>query len=271
MKTRSAILIILSIVISSCSDVSDNTKTSTSDIDQEQPALSVAEIEVDLTELPVEARSIEETATASNEAPGHDQNSASAAGAVLPDRDDVKGIAAYCWAYPDRCVGKGDPNAPIIMVEISDYGCGHCRNFNLETAPEIDDLYIETGDVYWLVLPYSLSSQRVSAPVSALCAAEQGSFYDYHRRMFEIFGDEDAGTLDGYSRIAGELGLDMVALTGCMVSERYYTVVEQNIAVARALGVSATPSFFIGEQSIEGNYPLDALRQLIDSEIEASS
>jgi hypothetical protein len=257
------------LAISSCSDVSDKPETSAGLKDIEEPALSVVETATEETTIPIDPTENQEPTAVGDEVQEVEVNTASAESSALPERDDLKGMAAYCWANPDRCEGKGDPSAPVILVEISDYGCGHCRNFNLETADVISEQYVESGDVYWIVVPYALAVQRPQAPASALCAAEQGEFFKYHRRLFEINGDADAGTVAGFSRAAGEIGLDVNAFKACMESERFYTVVQQNVDVAQSLGVNATPYFFIGEQSLIGNIPLDTFRQRIDSELEA--
>lgn len=188
----------------------------------------------------------------------------------LPARDDLDGLAVYCWANPDRCIGKGDPSAPIIVVEVSDYGCGHCRNFNLDTANSIDEQYVEDGQVYWLVMPYALRALTAPVSESALCAAEQGAFFDYHLRMFQMLGDDDALTQDGFSRAAADLDLDGVVFNDCITSGRYKTVVEQNILAASALGVDSTPSFFLNGDLVVGNYPLSAFQQIIDAMLEDS-
>jgi len=272
MKTRVLLLILFSAAISSCSSIPEDIATSTSESEIEQPFLESTETEVDPT-----AETIDDSITDESGTSDSDVNAAgSSVGAQqedlsLPERYDTVGLAAFCWQNPANCAGKGDPNAPVIMVEVSDYGCGHCRNFNLETAGEIDDLYIANGDVYWLVLPYALSPARTAAPASALCAAEQNAFYEYHQRMFEMSSDKDAQSNDGFYRAASELGLDLPAFQVCVESGRYQTVVSDNIAFASAFGVTSTPTFVIDSQALVGNYPLDAFRQWIDAEIEARS
>ncbi|HET6446013.1 MAG TPA: thioredoxin domain-containing protein [candidate division Zixibacteria bacterium] len=271
-KKRVLFLILFAVAVSSCTSIPEGTGTSTSDPEIEQPMPESTETEVDPTAETIDVSIADESGTSDSEV----NADGSAVGLPqevlnLPDRDDTIGLAAYCWQNPGNCAGKGDPNAPVIMVEVSDYGCGHCRNFNLETAGEIDDLYIVSGDVYWLVLPYALSPARTATPASALCAAEQDAFYEYHQRMFEMFSDKDAQTNDGYYRAAGELGLDLPTFQECVESGRYQAVVSNNILVASAFGVTSTPTIVLDAQALVGNYPLESIRQWIDAEIDAHS
>ncbi len=72
-------------------------------------------------------------------------------------------LAQYCHDNPDNCIFKGSADAPVSIVEISDYGCSHCRDFNLETAGLIDDLYVNPGDVQWITLPFALNAGTLPA------------------------------------------------------------------------------------------------------------
>ncbi|MFN2188163.1 MAG: thioredoxin domain-containing protein, partial [Candidatus Promineifilaceae bacterium] len=138
--------------------------------------------EVDPTDTAIPAT--EDTSTSEEETePEPSETAVDTDGSMtsFPDRDDTIGLVEYCWKNPGSCIGHGDPMAPVIMVEISDYGCGHCMNFNLNTAPVLEELYVEDGKVFWLVLPFALSEDRVPSAASAMCAAEQDAFTQSHR------------------------------------------------------------------------------------------
>jgi len=258
---RALILTFMLIVISSCSQNPEESVTAAETAPVKSTPLLISPAE--------STDAVESTATAESTTVATPIANDDTSG--LPERDDTVGLADYCWQNPGHCNGVGDPTAPVILVEISDYGCGHCRNFNLETAPELDELYVQNGEVYWMVLPYALSPDRIYSATSAMCAAEQESFAEYHNRMFEIFSDADARTFDGFYRIAGELGLDVEAFQECVESDKYNGAVEQNIAFASSMGVNSTPTFVIRDQALVGNYPLEAFRQWIDTELESGS
>ena len=180
---------------------------------------------------------------------------------------ETQALADYCLENPDNCVAKGSPDAPVTIVEISDYGCSHCRDFNLETAGLIEDLYVTPGEVQWVVMPFALSSNTLPASTAAMCAGDQGRFFEYHRRLFEIQGGPSAFTPAGLVQVADDLGLDSEAFTACLEGGVYDAAVQENIRAANALGVNSTPTFFVNGEKLEGNRPLTVFQQRISESI----
>lgn len=178
---------------------------------------------------------------------------------------DGQPIAEFCKENPDNCVTKGSDEAPVTIVEISDYGCGHCKNFNLETAGLLNDLYVTPGQVKWVILPYALGAQTAPAAEAAMCANEQGNFFDYHHRLFEMQDEPDLFmTRAGFRQAAEDVGLDPDALEQCLDAGGYANTIQQNIRAAAALGVSSTPTFFINGEMARGNQPLTFFQQRIN-------
>lgn len=175
--------------------------------------------------------------------------------ALALQEPEAVSLADFCENNPENCIAKGTADAPVTIVEVSDYGCGHCRNFNLESADIIDQEYVESGQVRWVVLPYALSVQTTPAAESAYCAAEQDSFFAYHRQMFEIQTLPAALTPAGFIESAGRAGLDLETFNTCLENDDYGSLVQENIRAARNAGVAATPTFFINGVKIEGNNP----------------
>ena len=179
-------------------------------------------------------------------------------------------LVDYCAENPENCVTKGSPDAQVTILEVSDYGCSHCRDFNLQTAGLIEDLYVTPGEVQWIVFPFALSTQTVPAASAALCAGDQGRFFEFHRRMFEIQGGPQALTPDGYLQAARDLGLDTDSFNSCLADGVYDDVVQENIRAANVANVRATPTFFINDKMLEGNRPLTDFQQEIASLISAT-
>jgi protein-disulfide isomerase len=179
-------------------------------------------------------------------------------------------LADFCLENPANCIARGASDAPVTIVEVSDYGCSHCRDFNLETAGLIEDLYVAPGQVKWVVMPFALSSQSLPAASAAMCAGDQGRFFEFHRRMFELQGGPLAMTPAGLLQAADELGLDTEAFNTCLESGEYDSAVQANIREANALGVRSTPTFFINGQKMEGNRPLTVFQQEISASIGAA-
>jgi hypothetical protein len=169
---------------------------------------------------------------------------------------EIVSLADFCANNPENCIEKGEADAPVTIVEVSDYSCTHCRNFNLESAVVIDEEYVQSGQVQWVILPYALSLQTTPAAESAYCAAEQDNFFAYHKEMFEIQTLPIALTPAGYLESAGRAGLDLEAFNSCLESDDYGSLVQENIRAASNAGVNATPTFFINGVKIEGNDPV---------------
>ena len=169
----------------------------------------------------------------------------------------------FCAANDPNCIAKGEADAPVTVIEVSDYGCPHCRNFNLESAPTFDETYVDTGQVRWVVVPYALRQETVSASVAALCAAEQDAFFPYHMRLFQLQSTELAFTEAGYMQSAQSLDMDTEAFQSCLQEGTYTSIVQRNMQAAASAGVNATPTFFINGRKVEGNNP-DGVRQAIE-------
>lgn len=191
----------------------------------------------------------------------------------LEDQDtpqSVQALSEYCQENPDNCVSKGSVDAPVHIVEVSDYGCTHCRDFNLTTAPLLDELYVNSDQVYWTVMPYALGASNIPASAAALCANDQDAFFEFHKRMFEIQNEPEAMTREGFQQIAEELDLDMDAFNSCTGGGKYTSNIQANISAATRVGVSATPAFFINDLQYKGNIPLTTFQQAINSIIGGS-
>ncbi len=159
---------------------------------------------------------------------------------------------------------KGREDAPITIVEFSDFQCSFCRKFWKETLPKIEVEYVATGKVRFvyrhLVALGPLSEQ---AAHGAECAGEQGKFWPYHDLLFERTGPLafTGGKLKGYAR---ELGLDGKAFDGCMASGRHKDRIRRETEVARYLGATGTPTFLINGQLLIGSRPFETFGRILD-------
>jgi protein-disulfide isomerase len=179
--------------------------------------------------------------------------------------DAVSALAGYCQDNPDNCVTKGNPDAPVTLVEVSDYGCSHCRDFNLGTAPLLEEEYVDSDNVYWVILPYALGETTIPAAASALCAAEQDAFFAYHHKLFEYLDTPIALTPAAFLQSAGDLALNLEEFNSCLESGRYTSIIRENATAATRAGVQATPTFFVNGEKLEGNYPIATFRQQFDT------
>ncbi|MCL4265441.1 MAG: thioredoxin domain-containing protein [Anaerolineae bacterium] len=177
-------------------------------------------------------------------------------------------LERYCEQNPANCIVEGAADAPVTIVEVSDYGCGHCRNFNVDTAVQIHQQYVETGQVKWVIMPFALSSQpggTMPSAIAALCAAEQDNFSAFHRAAFDLQSSPLYNTTEGLQAAAAVAGLDTTAFAACLADNDYEQVVRRNMQAAASAGINSTPSFALGAEIIRGNLPFAVFQQRIES------
>ncbi len=174
-------------------------------------------------------------------------------------------------AYPDLDVGfteegyprLGDADAPVSLVEFSDYLCPFCGRHFAETVPQLIDEYAASGAVNFVFRDFPIEDLHPNAPAghaAARCVAEQDarSFWEYHDALFS---DQEAWanlseTGPFLAALAEQVEADPDLYRACIDSGRTSPAVEQSIADVRALGFSATPSFQVIDNRTGETYPL---------------
>lgn len=174
----------------------------------------------------------------------------------------------------------GDADAPITIIEFSDFQCPFCARFSSQTLPSIQEEYIDKGLVKLVYRDFPLNHIHPNAAVTALaaeCADDQGGFKGMHDILFEKQGEwsragpEDIiGLLSGY---ASDTGIDAAEFEECVVMGTHVEDIRGDLEDGRAYGVTGTPGFFIGNDdvgyiSIEGAQPYDVFKRIIDSQLE---
>ncbi|WP_420631906.1 DsbA family protein [Candidatus Leptofilum sp.] len=179
-------------------------------------------------------------------------------------------LLSYCNNNPDNCIVVGDVDADVAVVEVSDYGCSHCRDFNLETGPLLNAQYVEPGEVKWIVVPFALQNQAggfttMPSAVAAMCANEQGAFSEFHESLFALQGTASFNTEAGFLQVADSVEMDTAAFSSCLDDNQYADIILENITMAQQAGVSSTPSFFVDGNLLPGNQPLSVFQQRLNS------
>lgn len=164
-------------------------------------------------------------------------------------------LTDFCANNPERCAVMGDSTAPVTLIEVSDFGCPHCRAFHQETAPLIKEQYVDSGQVRWVFFPYALRPQTVPAANAAMCANEQDKYFEFSEAMFNQESQEASLTRDGFLTAAAEIDLDEDAFATCLEDGTYNSIVGDNQTLARRVGVSGTPTFFVNDGIVRGNVP----------------
>ena len=162
---------------------------------------------------------------------------------------------------------KGDPNAPVTIIEFADFQCPFCGKFFAETKPQIDEQYIQSGKVrlgYWNFA--FLGDESTWAAEAAECAADQDKFWEYHDKLYASQSGENQGAFnkDNLKKFAQELGLDTEAFNECLDSGKYTSLIQEDTSASSALGVQSTPTFLVNGEAIVGAQPFEAFQQIID-------
>jgi protein-disulfide isomerase len=157
---------------------------------------------------------------------------------------------------------KGPANAPVTIVEFSDFQCPYCKR----VQPTLEKILSKYGDQVSLVfkdLPLRTHREAVPAARAARCARDQGKFWEYHDGLFKA----SQLNKESYQDIAQSLGLDKSVFQACLDSEKYNEQVQADMIQAMTLGAGSTPSFFINGASLRGAQPFEAFAKLIDAEL----
>ncbi|GAB4536130.1 MAG: hypothetical protein Kow0063_21190 [Anaerolineae bacterium] len=169
---------------------------------------------------------------------------------------------------------KGDPDAPVTIIEFSDFQCPYCSRFAASTGPRIDEQYVEAGLVRFGYQHFAfLGPESQKAAEASECAAEQGAFWAYHDVLFglQTGGNRPAMDTASLKQYAAELGLDTRDFDSCLDSGRHASLVLNETAVAQSLGVTGTPSFLVNGRPLVGAQPFEVFQQVIETALEANS
>lgn len=166
---------------------------------------------------------------------------------------------------------KGQENAPVTIVEFSDFECPFCGRFYSETLSQIEEEYINTGKVklYYRHYPLSFHPKATPLALASECAHEQGKFWEMHDKIFEATaaGTSSTATDADYTTWAGELGLNTANFESCYTSKKYQENVDEDFAAGGQVGVSGTPTFYINGKQLVGAQPFASFKAIIDEEL----
>jgi len=158
---------------------------------------------------------------------------------------------------------RGNPKAPVMIVEFSDYQCPYCH----QVEPTVKQLLAKYGDK--VSLSYrdyplrAIHSQAEIAAEASRCALEQGKFWEYHDQLFA--GDKlDKDSLIGMAR---NLSMDDKQFGACLTSEKYKRAIDSDLQDGAKAGVNGTPGFFINGIAASGAKQQQAFERIIDDEL----
>ena len=175
-------------------------------------------------------------------------------------REDVIAILEQ-----DTGSSKGAADAPVVMVDFSDFQCSYCGKFAKETLPKLEEQYIRTGKLRLVFRHLAiLGEASVTASLAAACAQDQGKFWEYHNTLFAN-RSALAFTSTRLKRYAADLLLDRTAFAACLDGKTHAGRVESEGLMGRALGMNGTPAFLINGQLAIGAYPFEVFQRGLDA------
>lgn len=176
--------------------------------------------------------------------------------------------------FTDDDAVLGDKNAPVTLVEFSDYECPFCKRHFTQTFPLIKKKYIDTGKVKMVFRDFPLGFHDPLATqeaIAAECAREQGgddTYFAYHDLIFEGTSSNGRGLQkDQLYEFAEQVGINKAKFTECLDSEKYKDEVKKDITDGSRAGVSGTPAFLVNDQFISGAQPFSVFEQVIEEEL----
>ena len=165
-------------------------------------------------------------------------------------------------------IGKDDPvfgpeNAPLTIVEFSDYQCPACRK-NHEVVRELKQTYRDR--IKWVFKDFPMPSHKWArgAALAAHCAAEQGRFWQYQDLLFS---SQEELTPERLTVLAKDLGLQMEPFSQCLDAGKFQAHLDKDIEEGKKFGLNTTPTLLINNRLVSGAPPADRFKQLIDEEL----
>jgi protein-disulfide isomerase len=156
---------------------------------------------------------------------------------------------------------RGDPKAPVQIIEFADYQCPSCGQFFADTYKALDVVYPNLIEWVFLDFPLAQHERAMPAAVAAACAHRQGKFWPYHDLLFQNQNRLEDGALRDY---AEEVGVKMEEWSRCYEKQETRQQIEQDIALGEEIGVTGTPTFFVGGETLSGALPVTAFMEVID-------
>jgi protein-disulfide isomerase len=167
---------------------------------------------------------------------------------------------------------RGNPDAPITIIEFADFECPGCGQFATIQGPDIKARIIDAGLANFRFYDFPLTSihqNTMAAHLAASCAGDQGKFWEMHDALFagQMDWNSQATTnprkvFDSY---ATQLGLDMTTYNSCFDTQKNLPKIQANAAAGTERGVSSTPTLVIGNRVFAGGLTFDQIKKMVDS------
>ena len=165
---------------------------------------------------------------------------------------------------------QGAPDAPVVIVEYSDFQCPYCGRHAREVEGQLNKVYVKGGQVRLVYKHLTiLGDESVWAALASACAADQDKFWEYHDLIFARQAGENQGAFnpDKLKSWATELDLNTADFNECLDSQKHLDVVQANTLEAKQLGIRGTPGFFVNDTPLAGAESFEVFQQIIEEQL----
>lgn len=164
-------------------------------------------------------------------------------------------------------LAKGDPDAPVVLVNYSDFQCPYCGRFARETEPKLVRKYVDKGvlRMEWRDFPY-FGDDSDKAAMAGRAAADQGRFWEFHDAFYADQPKMNSGQMtdEFLGGIASGIGIDPDRFLAAIENEQFKAEIERDFSEGHSLGISGTPAFMINGQPISGAQPIKVFAKAIE-------
>lgn len=168
----------------------------------------------------------------------------------------------------------GNPAAPVTLIEFGDFQCGFCARFAKITEPDINATYIQTGKANMVFKHFVTHGEdSITAAIASQCANEQDHFWNFYKTVYKNQGRENSGwaNIENMKTFASQIpGLDKQKFDSCIDSQKYKSLVDNDMSLGVSLGMQGTPSFIIVKndgskaETLLGAQPFPSFQSVID-------
>jgi protein-disulfide isomerase len=160
---------------------------------------------------------------------------------------------------------KGSKNAKVTLVEFTDYQCPFCSRHFRDTLPQIENDYVKTGKLQYVLREFPLESIHplaFKAAEAANCSGDQGKYWEMHDRLF---ANQNALAATQLPSHAQAVGLDAAKFKTCLDGGKYAAKLRKDLADAQQNGINGTPTFFIGLSDPKSS-EIKAVRKIVGAQ-----
>ncbi|MBU1151754.1 DsbA family protein, partial [Patescibacteria group bacterium] len=190
------------------------------------------------------------------------------------DKYEAEQAAAAAPKYVEQDMSgngamEGSKDAPVTMVEFSDFECPYCGRYSTDTYKQIKENYVDTGKIKYVFrnLPLGFHAGAYPAALAAQCVRDQlgdSAFFEMHNAIYADQSVLQGDAAAGLKKLALEVGVNGDAYDGCIATDKFKEEITKDTADAASIGINGTPGFVVGGKIISGAQPYAVFEAAIE-------